>query len=73
MLIKRILSKEIVEKDLKPKNCYVCLKLIKLEKIYVGKGYYRHEKCVPGRNQWLKSGIKKFTEKFYTKIKKEFK
>lgn len=69
MMIKRIVNKEIIEKDIEPKNCYVCLKLIKSEKIYIGKGSYRHENCVPGKSKWFKSPITKTTEKFYKKIK----
>lgn len=71
MMIKRSISKEIVEKDFQPKNCYVCTKLIKTEKIYIGKGAYRHVNCVPGKSKWFKSLVKKTTEEFYIKLKKE--
>lgn len=71
MIMKRVFSKDVVKKDFEPKNCYVCLKLIKTEKIYVGKGTYRHGNCVPGKSKWFKSPISKTTEKFYLRIKKE--
>lgn len=39
--------------------CYVCLKPIKKEGVYIGNGIFRHEACSPGTARWLKSEVGK--------------
>lgn len=43
-------------------TCYVCVKPIKENPVYVGKDTFRHEGCAPGSVQWLKSKQAKVSE-----------
>jgi hypothetical protein len=44
--------------ELKKDYCYVCYERIKKnEGIYIGNDMWRHKKCKPGSNRWLKSKI----------------
>jgi hypothetical protein len=44
--------------ELKKDYCYVCYRRIKNnDGIYIGNSMWRHKKCKPGGNTWLKSRI----------------
>jgi len=44
--------------ELKKDYCYVCYERIKKDEgIYIGNGMWRHKKCKPGSNRWLKSRV----------------
>jgi len=44
--------------ELKKDYCYVCYERIKNDEgIYIGNDMWRHRKCKPGSNRWLKSKV----------------
>lgn len=43
---------------MKKDYCYVCYERIKKDEgLYIGNDMWRHKKCKPGSNRWLKSKI----------------
>jgi len=40
-------------------TCFVCLRRVKLNPVYIGNGKYRHSGCYAGSPRWMKSDIGK--------------
>jgi hypothetical protein len=44
--------------EFKKDYCYVCYERIKKDEgLYIGHDMWRHKKCKPGSNRWLKSKV----------------
>jgi hypothetical protein len=53
-------------------TCYVCLRRIKLNKVYIGNGKYRHAGCYAGSPRWMESDIGKLSSyRKYFEVKGE--